>query len=183
MSKARLKKVYDESIRPALQQELGLKNYMEVPRMEKIVLNVGVKDAVADSRVLQSIADILGKIAGQRPVKTAVRKSIASFKIREGMPIGVMVTLRGERMYQFLDRLINLALPQVRDFQGVSVNLDGQGNYNLGIKDWAIFPEVSFDSAHKLYGMNITMVTTTKNDAHAFQLFKKFGMPFRQITK
>ena len=179
MAKARLKKLYEETVRPTLQKELALKNIMEVPKVEKIVLNIGVKDAVADSRVLQSVSEILGKIAGQRPVKTLVRKSIASFKIREEMPIGIMATLRGDRMYEFLDRLINLALPQVRDFQGVGSRLDGRGNYKLGVQDWMIFPEVSFESADKSYGLNITIVTSAKNDEHAFKLIKSFGMPFK----
>ena len=178
MAKARLEELYVEKIRPQLKKELGVKNIMEVPKIEKIVLNVGVSDAVADSKALQTVSDVLEKIAGQRPVKTKARKSIAGFKIREGMLLGVMVTLRGKKMYEFLDRLINLALPQVRDFQGVSPKFDGRGNYNLGIKDWIIFPEVSFDLVHKFYGLNVSINTTAKKDLHAFELMKSFGMPF-----
>src|SRR3990172_11419731 len=151
MAKARLEDLYVEKIRPQLKEMLKVKNIMEVPKLSKIVLNVGVKEAVGDSRVLQGVSAILSDIAGQLPVVTKARKSIAGFKIREGMPIGVMVTLRGKKMYEFLDRLINVALPQVRDFQGVSPRLDGRGNYNLGIKDWIIFPEVSFDFFQKFY--------------------------------
>jgi len=181
MAKARLEDLYVEKIRPQLKEMLKVKNIMEVPKLSKIVLNVGVKEAVGDSRVLQGVSAILSDIAGQLPVVTKARKSIAGFKIREGMPIGVMVTLRGKKMYEFLDRLINVALPQVRDFQGVTRRLDKRGNYNLGIKDWIIFPEVSFDSAQKFHGLNITINTNAVSDEHAFELLKSFGMPFRQL--
>lgn len=183
MANARLKEDYYKEIRPQLQKDLGLKNIMQVPRLTKIVLNVGVKEAVGDSRVLQTVADILAKIAGQQPVKTMARKSIAGFKIREGMPLGVMVTLRQKNMYDFLDRLVNLALPQVRDFKGVKSRCDGRGNYNLGIKDWIIFPEVDYDNVNKFYGLNVTICTTAESDEHTVQLLKKFGMPFAQEGK
>jgi len=180
---SRLEKNYKETLRPALKTQLGLKNIMQVPKVSKIVLNIGVKEAVADSKVLQSVADGLGKIAGQRPVRTVAKKSIASFKIREGMPIGVKVTLRRKQMYDFLDKLINIALPTVRDFQGVTTNFDRQGNYNLGIKEWIIFPEIEFGAFEKIYGMNITIHTTAQTDAHAYELLKSFGMPFRDKSK
>ncbi len=141
MAKARLEKLYVDDIRPRIQKELKLNNVMETPKISKIVLNVGVKEAVADSRALQHVAQILASIAGQAPVKTLAKKSIAGFKIREGMQLGVRVTLRRQAMYAFLDKLVNLALPKVRDFHGVPLKLDGRGNYNLGIKDCTIFPE------------------------------------------
>ncbi len=177
--KARLETQYVEKIRPELQKSLELKNVMEVPRIEKIVLNIGVKEAVADSRVLNGVMQMFDNIAGQKSVKTLARKSIAGFKIREGMPIGVRVTLRKKRMYEFLDKLINLALPKVRDFQGVPTKLDGRGNYNLGIKEWSIFPEAD-TTAEKVFGMNVTIHTSALKDAHAFELLKSFGMPFRK---
>ncbi len=180
MEKARLEKSYRMQIRSALLKSLGLKNIMVVPRLEKIVINVGVKDAVTDSKVLQQVVNSLGKITGQRPIRRLARKSIAGFKLREGMPIGVMVTLRRKRMYEFLDRLIGLALPKVRDFQGVLTKFDRRGNYNLGIKDWTIFSEIEFDVTKKIYGMNITFQTTAKNDEHGLALLKAFGMPFKK---
>ena len=136
MEKARLGELYNTTIKPQLQKQLGIKNVMEVPKITKVVLNVGVKDAISDSKAIQGVLDILTKVSGQVPVKTLAKKSIAGFKLREGMPIGAKVTLRGQRMYEFLDRLINLALPKVRDFQGVPVKFDGRGNYNLGVKEW-----------------------------------------------
>jgi large subunit ribosomal protein L5 len=180
MEKSRLEELYNTTIRPQLLKDLGLKNIMEVPKISKIVLNVGVKDAVADSKVLQLVTDVLAKISGQAPVKTLARKSIAGFKLREGMAIGAMVTLRGRRMYEFLDRLISLSLPRVRDFQGVPVKLDGRGNYNLGIKEWTIFPEIEYSVGDKVYGLNITIQTTARADKHGFELLKSFGMPFRK---
>lgn len=177
--KARLEKQYIDEIRPQLQKELGLENIMQIPRLRKIVLNVGVKGAVGDSKELQVVADVVQKISGQRPVRCIARKSIASFKLREGMPIGVKVTLRGRAMYEFLDRLINLALPNYRDFQGVSTKFDNQGNYNLGIKEWSIFPEIEFEVSSKVYGMNITIETSTNDDNQARALLKKFRMPFK----
>jgi large subunit ribosomal protein L5 len=176
-NKTRLEQLYSTTFRPQLQQALGLSNSMQVPKLKKIVLNVGVKEAVGDSRVLNTVTNTLDNIAGQKSVKTLARKSIAGFKIREGMPIGVMVTLRGKRMYEFLDKLINLALPKVRDFQGVSTKLDGRGSYNLGIKDWSVFPEAD-TNAEKVFGLNITIQTSSKSDAQAFELLKIFGMPF-----
>lgn len=180
MQKSRLKELYNNELRSKLQGSLGLGNVMEVPKIEKIVLNVGVRDAVSDSKSVQLVHDVLSKIAGQTAVKTLARKSIAGFKLREGMPIGVMVTLRGDKMYAFLDKLINLSLPKVRDFQGVGTRLDRRGNYNLGIKEWSIFPEVSFEVGEKMHGMNISIQTSAEKDAHAFELLKSFGMPFRK---
>src|SRR3972149_7696943 len=179
MEKTRLEELYEKEIRAKLKESLGLKNVMEVPKISKIVLNVGVKDAVSDSKVLNTAMTIIGKIAGQQPVRTVAKKSIAGFKLREGMPIGVKVTLRRKRMYEFLDRLINLALPKVRDFQGVSTKLDRRGNYNLGVKEWLIFPEIDFEMSEKMYGLNITIHTTAHSDDHAFALLKGFNMPFR----
>ena len=176
-SKARLETDYSETIRPALQASLGLSNRMQVPRLEKIVVNVGVKEAVSDSKVLAQVMKTLDAIVGQKSVKRLARKSIAGFKIREGMPIGVCVTLRGHHMYTFLDKLINLALPKVRDFQGVPIKLDGRGNYNVGIKEWSIFPEVD-TTQEKMFGMNITIHTSAHEDESARQLLKSFGMPF-----
>lgn len=180
MAKARLEELYIDTIRSKLKEELGLSNEMEIPKISKIVLNVGVRDAVSDNKVLKKITEVVGQIAGQTAVKTLARKSIAGFKLREGMPIGVKVTLRKKRMYEFLDRLINLALPKVRDFQGVPTKFDGNGNYNLGIKEWIIFPEIDYEVTDKLYGMNITVQMQAKNDQHAFELLKSFGMPFRK---
>jgi large subunit ribosomal protein L5 len=180
MKKARLEELYKKEIYPQLKEKLSIKNPMEVPKISKIVLNVGVKDAVSDSKSLQVVKDVLTKIAGQMPVRTVARKSIASFKLREGMPIGVMVTLRRKNMYEFLDKLISLSLPKVRDFQGVPTKLDGRGNYNLGIKEWSIFSEVTFGESEKAYGLNITVHTTAINDAAGFELLKSFGMPFRK---
>ncbi len=181
MEKARLKEVYITEVRPALQKQLGLKNIMSVPKVSKIVLNVGVKEAVTDSKILQTVINRLGIIAGQLPVRRLARKSIAGFKLREGMPIGVKVTLRGKIMYEFLDRLIGLALPKVRDFQGISTKFDRKGNYNLGIKDWTVFPEIDFDVSKKVHGMNITIQTTAKNDEHGLALLTSLGMPFKKV--
>jgi len=166
-------------LRPQLLKSLNLANIYQVPRIEKVVINVGVKEAVADSRALNLVLQTIDNIAGQKSVKTVAKKSIAGFKIREDMPIGVMVTLRKGRMYSFLDKLINLALPRVRDFQGVSLKFDGHGNYNLGIKEWIIFPEAD-QNIEKIHGMNITIQTSTQNDTHAFELLKGLGMPFKQ---
>ena len=176
-----LKIHYDTVVAPKLKESLGLKNVMEIPKVSKVVINVGVKEAVADSKILQSVAKVIESISGQIPLKTQARKSIAGFKIREGMNLGVCVTLRGMRMYAFLDKLLNLALPKVRDFQGVSTKLDGRGNYNLGIKEWNIFPEAdNSGSSDRSHGLNITIQTTTDNDVHAFALLKELGMPFRK---
>ena len=178
-SKSRYEELYTQKLRPALKESLGYSNIMQVPRIEKIVINVGVKEAVADSRILNTVTQTLDTIAGQKTVRTIAKKSIAGFKIREGMPLGVRVTLRKKRMYDFLDKLINLALPKVRDFQGVSTKLDGRGNYNLGIKEWSIFPEAD-TTAEKVFGMNVTIHTSAKKDAPAYELLKSFGMPFRR---
>jgi large subunit ribosomal protein L5 len=180
MVKSRLEDLYKTKIRPELVSELGLKNVMQAPSISKIVINIGVKDAVADSKVIAQVKDIVEKISGQLAVKTIAKKSIASFKLREGMPIGVCVTLRKTRMYHFLDKLINIVLPSVRDFQGVSTKFDGCGNYNLGVTDWFYFPEVDFDKVDKSRGFNITIQTTAATDEHAFALLKKFNMPFKK---
>lgn len=180
MSSALLKQEYEKSICPELQKELGKKNVMEVPRLSKIVLNVGAKEAVSDSRILDKLEKVLARIAGQKPVKTTARKSIAGFKIREGMPLGIMVTLRRDAMYSFFDKLINVALPKVRDFQGVSPKFDRRGNYNLGIKEWTIFPEADLGGGDIVSGMNISIHTTALNDDDARALLKRFGMPFRE---
>ena len=177
--KSRLEVTYRETVRPALQKSLNIPNIMQVTRIEKVVLNIGVKEAVADSRVLNGIMQTFDNITGQKSVKTIARKSIAGFKIREGMPIGVRVTLRKKKMYDFLDKLINLALPKVRDFQGVSTKFDGRGNYNLGIKDWTIFPEAD-STQEKVFGLNVTIHTSAGDDTQAFELLKNFGMPFRK---
>lgn len=175
---ARLEQLYRTKVRPDIQERLQIKNINAVPRLDKIVLNVGVKEAVGDSKAIQNVVQVLGRIAGQAPLRTFARKSIAGFKIREGMPIGVMVTLRGKKMYDFLDKLINLALPKVRDFQGVPSKFDKRGNYNLGIKEWIIFPEADLSINEKVHGLNITICTTACDDAHGYELLKSFGMPF-----
>jgi len=175
-----LEKKYHE-LCPALREQLDVHNVMQTPRIEKVVINVGVKDATTDSRNLQIAHNVLEAISGQKPVRTQARRSIAGFKIREGMPIGVRVTLRSERMYIFLEKLINLALPKVRDFHGVSPKLDGQGNYNLGIKEWNIFPEAEKAGANeKSHGLNITIHTNTESDEHAYALLDSLGMPFKK---
>lgn len=181
MERARLEELYNSKIRSELQKKLGLKNIMEVPKISKIVLNVGIgKDAIADSKMLPGVMATLEKISGQAPVRTLARKSIAGFKLREGMPIGAKVTLRKKNMYDFLDKLINLALPKTRDFQGVSTSLDGRGNYNLGLKEVSIFPEIEYDINQKMYGLNVTICTTARTNEHGFELLKEFGMPFRK---
>lgn len=181
--KARLEVLYREKIAPALLKELNLNNVMDVPKISKIVLNIGVKEAVSDSKILPTVQKVLSLIAGQNAVTTIAKKSIAGFKIRQGMPLGVKVTLRRRNMYEFLDRLINLSLPMVRDFHGVPVNFDKHGNYNLGVKEWVVFPEVDYDMTNKIFGMNISIETTTTNQKHAHALLKSFGMPFVQEVK
>src|SRR5213596_3779353 len=162
---ARLKERYQKEVRKKVQDEFGIKNVMAVPKIEKIVLNMGIGEAIQNAKVLDNAAEELSQIAGQKPVITKAKKSIASFKLREGAPIGTMVTLRGEKMYEFLDRLINIALPRVRDFRGVPTkSFDGRGNYTLGIRDHVIFPEIDVAKIDKSKGMNITIVTTAKND-------------------
>ncbi len=180
---ARLKEKYQKEIRPALQKELGLDNPMAVPRLEKIVLNMGLGEATQNVKIMDPLVADLASIAGQKPVTTKAKKSIAAFKVREGMPIGAMVTLRGDIMYEFLDRLISVALPRVRDFKGVSTkSFDGRGNYTLGMRDQLIFPEVDYARVDKLKGMNVTIVTTAKDDNQARALLRQFGIPFRQTA-
>ena len=177
---ARLKEIYTKDVVPALVKQFGYKSTMEVPRIEKIVLNMGVGEAIADKKLLENAAADMTKISGQKPVVTKARKAIAVFKIREGYPIGCMVTLRKERMYEFLDRLISIALPRVRDFRGVSGrSFDGRGNFNMGVKEQIIFPEVEYDKIDALRGMNITITTTAKTDAEAKALLSAFRFPFK----
>jgi large subunit ribosomal protein L5 len=178
---ARLKEKYRSIIAPAIAKEFGIVNPMAIPKITKIVLNMGVGEAIANAKVLDTAVDELRVITGQKPVTTKAKKSIASFKLREGMNIGAMVTLRGDRMYEFLDRLIAVALPRVRDFRGVSPKaFDGRGNYTLGIREQLIFPEVDFNKVEKTRGMNISIITTAENDEQSRALLKAFGMPFRQ---
>lgn len=177
---ARLKERYQKDIAPAIAREFGIENPMAVPRLAKIVVNMGMGEALANSKVLDTAAEELKAIVGQKPVITKAKKSIASFKLRQGNPIGVMVTLRGERMYEFFDRLVSVALPRVRDFRGVSPKaFDGRGNYTIGIREQLIFPEIDFNKVDKLRGMNISIVTTARNDEQARALLKSLGMPFR----
>jgi large subunit ribosomal protein L5 len=177
---ARLRDKFEKEIRPALMKEFELKNPMAVPKVEKVVVNMGVGEATQNAKLLDPAAAELGQITGQRPVITKAKKSIAAFKVREGMPIGAMVTLRGDRMYEFLDRLINVALPRVRDFRGVSTkSFDGRGNYTLGLRDQLIFPEIDYAKVDKQKGMNVTIVTTAKSDDQARALLRGMGMPFR----
>jgi large subunit ribosomal protein L5 len=177
---ARLKEKYLKELKPALQKELGLKNSMAVPRLEKIVFNMGLGEATQNAKMLDPLVNDLALIAGQKPVTTRAKKSIAAFKLREGMPIGAMVTLRGNAMYEFLDRLVSIALPRVRDFKGVSTkSFDGRGNYTIGVRDQLIFPEIDYSKVDKLKGMNITIVTTALDDNSARALLRQFGIPFR----
>ena len=177
----RLKERFHKEIAPALAKELGLTNPMAVPRLHKIVVNMGVGEATQNTKMLDPLANDLGQITGQKPVVTRAKKSIAAFKVREGMAIGAMVTLRGDRMYEFMDRLVNMALPRVRDFRGVSTkSFDGRGNYTLGLRDQLIFPEIDYARVDKLKGMNVTIVTTARDDNQARALLKHLGMPFKQ---
>lgn len=176
---ARLKERYLDEITPGLIQRFNYKTVMQVPKIEKVVINMGVGEAVSNSKVLDQAVEDLQKIAGQRPVVTRAKKSIAGFKLRENMPIGTKVTLRGERMYYFLDKLFNVALPRVRDFRGVSTKaFDGRGNYTLGLKEQLIFPEIEYDKIDKVRGMDIVIVTTAKTDEEARELLTQLGMPF-----
>jgi large subunit ribosomal protein L5 len=176
---ARLKETYQKEVRKRIQDEFQIKNPMAVPKIEKIVVNMGIGEAIQNMKVLDNAAEELTQIAGQKPVITKAKKSIASFKLREGQAIGTMVTLRGEKMYEFLDRLINIALPRVRDFRGLPTrSFDGRGNYTIGIRDHFIFPEIDVAKVDKSKGMNITIVTTAKNDEQARFLLKEMGMPF-----
>lgn len=177
---ARLKLRYRKEIVPALMKDLGLKNPMEVPKIEKIVVNMGLGEALANNKLLESAVDQMNAITAQKPVITRSRKAIANFKLREGQAIGAMVTLRGDRMYEFLDRLISVALPRVRDFKGISPKaFDGRGNYTLGVREQIIFPEINYDQIEKVKGLNISIVTSAKNDEHGLALLKAFGVPFR----
>ena len=178
---ARLREKYTKEVAPALMKEFDLKNTMAVPKLEKVVINMGVGEATQNAKLLDPAVIELTNITGQKAVVTKAKKSIAAFKVREGMPIGAMVTLRGDRMYEFLDRLINIALPRVRDFRGVSSkSFDGRGNYTLGLRDQLIFPEIDYAKVEKQKGMNITIVTTARNDEQSRALLKHLGMPFRQ---
>jgi large subunit ribosomal protein L5 len=177
---SRLKELYNKEMVPRLMKDFNYRNVMEVPKLEKIVINMGLGEAIQNVKILDSAVEELAIITGQKAVITKARKSIASFKLRQGMPIGCMVTLRKEKMYEFLDRLLNVALPRVRDFKGVSGNaLDGMGNYSLGIKEQLIFPEIDYDKIDKIKGMNISIVTSAKTDEEGKALLKLLGMPFR----
>ena len=177
----RLRTQYEESIKADLLKQFGYKNVMQLPKLEKIVLNMGVGEAVNDTKKVKAAAADLEKIAGQKPVITHARKSIAGFKVRENMPLGVKVTLRKQRMYEFLDRLVNVALPRVRDFRGLNPNaFDGRGNYAMGIKEHIIFPEITYDQIDQVWGMDIVVCTTAKTDDEARALLKAFNFPFRQ---
>ena len=177
---ARLQSFYKETVVPKLMQDFGYKSVMEVPRITKITLNMGVGEAVADKKIMEHAVGDMTKIAGQKPVVTKSKKSIAGFKIRDGYPIGCMVTLRANRMYEFLDRLITVSLPRVRDFRGISGrSFDGRGNYNMGVQEQIIFPEIEYDKIDAIRGMNISITTTAKNDAEAKALLAAFKFPFR----
>ncbi|MBO8450028.1 MAG: 50S ribosomal protein L5 [Spirochaetes bacterium] len=177
----RLKKLYVEKIAPELFKEMGYKSVMQTPKLTKIVLSMGIGEAISNKKLLDAAAKDLTLITGQDAVKTKARKSIANFKLREGQEIGVMVTLRGPKMYEFLDRFVNVALPRVKDFRGVNPNgFDGNGNYSLGVTEQIIFPEIDFDKIERIAGLNVNMVTTAKTDAEAKALLAKFGMPFRK---
>ena len=177
----RLQEKYNNSVQAELQNKFNFKSSMQIPRLDKIVINMGCGDAVENSKVLDDAVEDLTIIAGQKPVVTKAKKSIANFKLREGMPIGVKVTLRGERMYEFFDKLVSVALPRVRDFHGVNPNaFDGRGNYTLGVKEQLIFPEINFDKVKKIRGMDIVVVTTAANDEEGRALLTLMGMPFRK---
>lgn len=177
----RLKDKYQSEVIPAMQQKFGYKNVMQAPRLEKVVLNMGVGRATQNSKLLDAAAADLAIIAGQKPVITRARKSVSNFKLREGMPIGTKVTLRGDRMYEFLDKLMNINLPRVRDFRGVSPkSFDGRGNYSLSVKEQLVFPEIDYDQVEQIQGMDITIVTTARTDEEAKVLLEFLGMPFRQ---
>ncbi|QJW45019.1 50S ribosomal protein L5 [bacterium BFN5] len=175
----RLKEKYLSEVAPVMMEKFGYKNIMEIPKIEKVVLNMGVGEAVGNPKVLDAAVNDMMQIAGQKPVVTRAKKSLAAFKIREGMPIGAKVTLRGPRMFQFLDKLFNVALPRVRDFRGVNPkSFDGRGNYTMGVKEQLIFPEIEYDKVDKIRGMDIIIVTTAKSDEEARELLKLMGMPF-----
>jgi large subunit ribosomal protein L5 len=176
----RLKERYLKDVVPVLAKEFGYKNVMAIPKLEKIVVNMGLGEATQNVKLIDAGADEVGRITGQRPVTTRAKKSIAAFKVRQGMPVGTMVTLRGDRMYEFLDRLMNIALPRVRDFKGVSTKgFDGRGNYTLGLRDQLLFPEIDYMKVDKARGMNVSVVTTARTDEEARRLLQLLGMPFR----
>ena len=176
----RLRNKYKDEIIPQLMKDFGFKNVMQVPKLERIVVNMGLGEAVQNAKLVESAAEELKAITGRKPVVTRAKKSIAGFKLREGMPIGVMVTLRGEQMYDFLDRLISIALPRTRDFKGISPKaFDGRGNYTLGIREQIVFPEINYDKIDRIKGMNVTLVTTAETDEQGRALLKSLGMPFR----
>ena len=178
---SRLKERYEKEVAPALKKEFGYGNVMAIPRIEKVVVNMGLGEATSNAKLVDTGADELARITGQKPVTRRAKKSIAAFKVRKGMPIGTMVTLRGERMWEFLDRLMNIALPRVRDFKGVSPRgFDGRGNYTLGLRDQLLFPEIDYMKVDKARGMNVSVVTTAKTDQEARKLLQFVGMPFRQ---
>jgi len=178
---ARLRELYQTKVVPALTKEFGYKNVMAVPKIDKIAINIGLGEATQNAKLMDGAVNELGQIAGQKPVITKAKKSISQFKLREGQAIGCMVTLRGDRMYEFFDRLVNVALPRVRDFRGVSTkSFDGRGNYTLGIKDQLIFPEIDYSKVDKTKGMNISITTTARTDAEGVALLRHMGMPFRQ---
>jgi large subunit ribosomal protein L5 len=177
---ARLKERYAAEVLPALMKEFGFENPMQAPRLEKVVVNMGLGEAIQNGKILDASIEQLAQITGQRPVVTKARKSIANFKLRQGQSIGAMVTLRGDRAYEFLDRLLNVALPRVRDFKGVSPKaFDGKGNYTLGIREQIIFPEINYDKVERIKGLNVTVVTTARNDEEGRALLRLLGMPFR----
>lgn len=180
----RLKEVFGNQIIPQLQGELNMKNPMEVPRLIKIVVSMGVGEATREAKLLDAATDDLAIITGQRPMITRAKKSVAGFKVRQGMAVGAKVTLRGDRMYEFLDRLLSTALPRIRDFRGLSgTGFDGRGNYNFGVTEQLIFPEIDYDKVHRVRGMNITIATTARNDASAYALLRAFGMPLVELGK
>ena len=176
---ARIRDMYTSEIAPALMQQFGYKSVMQSPKLDKVVINVGVGDAKENSKAIDAVMKDIATITGQKPVPTYARKSVANFKLRQGMKIGVKVTLRGERMYEFVDRLFNLALPRVRDFKGINPNaFDGRGNYSLGLKEQLLFPEIEYDKVEKIRGMDICFVTTAQNDEEARELLRRMGAPF-----
>jgi large subunit ribosomal protein L5 len=179
-TKPRLQRYYEETVKPRLRQEMGLRNDMEIPRLEKITVNVGLGEAQKNPKLLESVVAELGQITGQKAVVTKAKKAISNFSLREGSAVGATVTLRRERMWEFLDRLINVAMPRVRDFRGVPTrSFDGRGNYTLGVKEQLIFPEIDYDKVEKVHGMDITIVTSTDRDDLALALLRELGMPFR----
>lgn len=181
MAKARLEQVYRDTIVPQLKESLQLANVMEVPKITKITVNMGVGEAVADKKIMDNAVGDLTKITGQKPLVTRARKSVATFKVRDGLAIGAKVTLRGARMYEFLDRLVNIAMPRIRDFRGVSArSFDGQGNYNFGVKEQIIFPEIAYDQIDAIRGMDITITTTARDDKSGRALLEAFNFPFRK---